>query len=297
MDDHEQGESIISDDDEKLFVGEENDRNTSPFKLNLLDNPNENLEMMNSEEITSNSASPSTIKVSSDSSWWSGIDGLLSSLKKSDFITPLVLTGLLSFVAGSVLSFSFSNLKTRQTHHEMNSRMLNKEIQISKAASQHNISLNKQKEYFETQFNIQSRNLNLANQQIEKHEETISKCREKIEHLEKQIENFKKDIIKFEEDLNMKQHNITDLNLKINQLENQVLENEKVIDKQKQRIVNLKETHRIFEYVLTKASPQLAERIINQIHRVQNIEDESDGNSYVKIPDNNKEVKPETNEK
>ncbi|KAF0976130.1 hypothetical protein FDP41_004805 [Naegleria fowleri] len=305
--DEQSSEAIIDeDDDEKLFAGEENELNHSSSFTSSLENQNEKLEEMVSEEMARNSKddtpSNTIIKPQNDSlGWWSGIGSLLSPLKNSDFATPLVLTGLLSFVAGSLLSFSFSNLKSRQTNDEMKSRILslenslkekqyelhlatdrlNKEIQISKAASQHNISLNKQKEYFETQFNIQSRNLNLANQQIEKYEETISKCREKIEDLERQIESYKNNITHLEGDLKDHQLVIQDLNLKINHLENQVKENERMIEKQKQRIVNLKETHKIFEYVLTKASPQLAERIINQIHRVQNIEDETDEPSKI----------------
>ena len=209
------------------------------------------------------------------SSWFSNI-------KWQDYIIPIGLTGILSFLAGSVIGFSFQKtepvnhrmaelenlLADRQTNLQIATERLNNEIQISRAAAQHNMTLNKQKEHFQAQYLIQLRNLNLANEEIQKHVKVIEQCRGKIETLENEIEKYQRSTKELSHQVTERDGKIYELNESIEKLNKQIQESQQVVEKQKLEISTLKETHRIFEYVLTKASPELASRIINQIHRV-----------------------------
>ncbi|KAL9653684.1 hypothetical protein ABK040_009159 [Willaertia magna] len=204
---------------------------------------------------------------------------------KSSKIKHLYITfcSILSFIVGVfftnfLLSFNYKKqskitnklqLKLNQRNNELQqvTERLTNEIQLSRAAAQHNTKLLKEKDYFERLYQIQLRNVNELNSQLENQNEIIIDSREKIVQLENEINNKENELNHLQTEMNEQKVKIEQISNEIALLKSQLEKKETELESNKLKINTLKETQRIFEYVLSKTSPQLASRIINQIHR------------------------------
>ncbi len=138
---------------------------------------------------------------------------------------------------------------------------LSLQIDINKEAIEHNAKMQKYQEELEKKMEVRKQQVHNLDKERTTLQEQLQNCRQKIEVLEQSTETMKQTIESLHQEKSEQSHQIELLKHQLVEIDQKMQQKQRDLDGMTMELKKAEQTRKVFEYVMTKFSPDLALKV------------------------------------